>query len=91
MSKIEFFVNDRYLVLKTLYEHQIEINDTKICPITQQEIADALGFSKTKVNNILNELIGEYVEIYNNTKGRYQLTEQALAVLKVLNKGQIKM
>ena len=46
MNKIEFFTNDRYLVLKILYEHQIEINNAEICPITQQEIADALGCSK---------------------------------------------
>ena len=50
MNKIEFFTNDRYLVLKTLYGHQIEINNTEICPITQQEIADSLGCSKAKVS-----------------------------------------
>ncbi len=33
MNKLEFFTSDRYLVLKTLYEHQIEINNAKICPI----------------------------------------------------------
>ena len=55
MNKIEFFTNDRYLVLKTLYEHQIEINNAEICPITQQEIADSLGCSKAKVNMVLNE------------------------------------
>lgn len=32
MNKIEFFTNDRYLVLKILYEHQIEINNAGICP-----------------------------------------------------------
>lgn len=35
MNKIEFFTNDRYLVLKTLYDYQIEINHAEICPITQ--------------------------------------------------------
>lgn len=86
MNKFEYFTNDRYLVLKILYEHQIEINGVTICPITQQEIADALGFSKTKINNVLNELIGDYVEIYNNTKGRYCLTEQAKEIVRTLNK-----
>ncbi|MCX4307047.1 MAG: helix-turn-helix domain-containing protein [Acetatifactor sp.] len=85
MNKIEFFINDRYLVLKTLYEHQIEINNTEICPITQQEIADVLGCSKAKVNMVLNELINNgYVQIYNNTKGRYVLTEEAKKIMKKL-------
>lgn len=85
MNKIEFFTNDRYLVLKTLYEHQIEINNVEICPITQQEIADALGCSKAKVNMVLNELINNgYVQIYNNTKGRYALTDEAKDIMKKL-------
>ena len=85
MNKLEFFTNNRYLVLKTLYEHQIEINNAEICPITQQEIADALGCSKEKVNMVLNELIDNgYVQIYNNTKGRYVLTEDAKKIMKKL-------
>ncbi|GFI24230.1 hypothetical protein IMSAGC011_03026 [Lachnospiraceae bacterium] len=85
MNKLEFFTSDRYLVLKTLYEHQIEINNAKICPITQQEMTDALGCSKAKVNMVLNELVdNSYVQIYNNTKGRYILTEEAKKRMKKL-------
>ena len=85
MNKIEFFTNDRYLILKTLYEHQIEINNAEICPITQQEIADGLGCSKAKVNMVLNELIDNgYAQIYNNTKGRYVLTDEAKKIMKKL-------
>ena len=37
-----------------------------------------MGCSKAKVNVVLNELIdNDYVQIYNNTKGRYVLTEDA--------------
>lgn len=85
MNKIEFFTNDRYFVLNTLYEHQIEINNVEICPITQQEIADGLGCSKAKINMVLNELIDNgYVQIYNNTKGRYVLTDEAKKIMKKL-------
>lgn len=85
MNKLEFFMNDRYLVLRTLYGHQIEINNAEICPITQQEIADALGCSKAKVNMLLNELIDNgYVQTYNNTRGRYVLTDEAKKIMKKL-------
>jgi predicted transcriptional regulator len=83
---VDFFVNDRYIVLKSLYEHQIDINGVMICPITQQELADNMGFSKAKVNLILNELItNQFVQFYNNSKGRYVLTDNALRVIKKLS------
>ncbi|MDF2844262.1 MAG: hypothetical protein K0R00_2688 [Herbinix sp.] len=86
MMTVDFFVNDRYIVLKSLYEHQIDINGVMICPITQQELADNMGFSKAKVNLILNELItNQFVQFYNNSKGRYVLTDNALRVIKKLS------
>ena len=88
-EQVRIFTNDRYLVLKTLYEHQIEINNSEICPITQQEIADAIGCSKARINLVLNELIDNgYVKIYNNAKGRYILTEEAKKIIKILKIGQ---
>lgn len=85
-SNVEFFLNDKYIVLRTLYEHQIDINGTLICPITQQELADIIGCSKAKINSILNELMkNELVQMYNNTKGRYILSEEAFKIIKKLS------
>lgn len=48
-------------------------------------MTDALGCSKAKVNMVLNELVdNSYVQIYNNTKGRYILTEEAKKRMKKL-------
>lgn len=86
MEKVEYFLNDKFIVLKMLYEHQIDINGVMICPITQQELADMSGFSKAKINSILNELIKkQYVEMYNNTKGRYVLLYEAIQIIKKLS------
>ncbi|MEY8001131.1 helix-turn-helix domain-containing protein [Clostridium sp. Mt-5] len=85
MKNVEYFLNDKFIVLKMLYEHQMDINGTVVCPITQQELADISGFSKAKINSILNELIkNQYVQIYNNTKGRYVILDEAIKTIKKL-------
>ena len=79
----DFFVNDRYKMLKTLSEHQITIADEVFIPVTQVELGKLMNLSKVTVNRLLNELIDNgYVEVYNNTKGRYQLTEAGKRVIE---------
>lgn len=86
MGNIEYFLNDNFIVLKMLYEHQIDINGVMICPITQQELAYMSGFSKAKINSILNNLMKkQYVKMYNNTKGRYILLEEAIKIIRKLS------
>ena len=86
MEKVEYFLNDKFMVLKILYEHQMDINGIMICPITQQELANMSGFSKAKINCILNELMRrQYVQMYNNTKGRYVLLDEAIKIIKKLS------
>ena len=86
MGNIEYFLNDNFIVLKMLYEHQIDINGVMICPITQQELAYMSGFSKAKINSILNNLIKkQYVKMYNNTKVRYILLDEAIKIIRKLS------
>ena len=40
------FTNDKYKLLKFLYDNQIEIKNNKYIALSQQEIADSLHFSK---------------------------------------------
>lgn len=87
IDNIEFFLNDKFIILKTLYLHQIDINGVMLCPITQQELADIIGCSKAKINSVLNELMEkEFVKMYNNTKGRYVLSNEAIKVIKRLSR-----
>jgi DNA-binding MarR family transcriptional regulator len=86
MENVEYFLNDNFIVLKMLYEHQIDINGVRICPITQQELACMSGFSKAKINSILNNLVKKhYVKMYNNTKGRYILLDEAIKIIRKLS------
>lgn len=47
------FTNDKYKLLKFLYDNQIEIKNNKYIVLSEQEIADSLYFSKNKTNKIM--------------------------------------
>ena len=79
----EFFVNDRYHILKILYENQVTIGNNVFTLITQEELATMMKWSKAKVNKVLNELIDNgYVTVFSGSKGRYQITDNGLDVMK---------
>lgn len=88
--KLNFFANDRFKLLITLLNKQIKLNDKWIIPLNQQDIANAVGFSKLKANKILNELIDSgYVIKYNDKNGKYQLTEQAIKAIHLMQKNNV--
>ena len=73
----DFFVNDKYRVLECMSQRQISVSGENVVKLSQQEIADILGFTKTKVNTIIREL-KEYGYITQvNVRGKYALTEKA--------------
>lgn len=79
----DFFMNDRFIVLKILYENQVTIGENQFTPVTQEELANLAQFSKAKVNKLLNELMdGGYVIMFNGIKGRYQITKCGYDALK---------
>ena len=53
----DFFMNDRYRVLECMAQRQIIVNNEAVVKLSQQEIADTLGFTKSKVNSIIRELM----------------------------------
>ena len=76
------FLNDNYQVLAVLYDNQQEINNHIFTAITQQEIADNLGYSLMKINAIIAKLKkAGYVSLYRNSRGRYQLTNKAYILI----------
>ncbi len=52
----DFFVNDKYRVLSCMARCQVLVGHDMVVKLSQQEIADTLSFTKTKVNFIMREL-----------------------------------
>ena len=84
---LEFFANDRYIILKLLLDNQIQVKDDFYVSLSQQEIADMAHFSKLKTNRLLNELINQkFVQYYNGKRGKYIITEKGYKVLRLISK-----
>lgn len=84
---LEFFGNDRYVILKLLNDNQIKVKDDFYVPLSQQEIADVAHFSKLKTNKLLNELIdGGYICYFQGKRGKYAITEKGFKVLRLMQK-----
>ena len=73
----DFFVNDKYKVLDCMAKRQISVQDDVIVKLSQQEIADILGFTKVKVNSIIGDLKDNGYLIQLSARGKYSLTEKA--------------
>ncbi|MBQ3545649.1 MAG: helix-turn-helix domain-containing protein [Lachnospiraceae bacterium] len=82
---IELLLNDYYALLKLLHENEVVVLDETIIPLTQQQIADALDFSKMKVNSMFNVLQREGL-IEQKTRGKYVLSDRAENIIKSINK-----
>ena len=84
---LEFFANDRYNLLKMLLDNQVKVKNDFYVPLSQQEIADMIQFSKLKTNRLLNELMENgFVEFYNGKRGKYTITEKGHKVLMLMQK-----
>ena len=87
MINLVNFTNNKYKILKFLYDNQIEIKNKKYVVLSQQEIADSLHFSKNKTNKIIRELKQDnFIDSYNNTKGTYVITDKENKVISVIEK-----
>lgn len=82
---MELFMNDKYKLLKLLYENQTIILGEKVVPLRQVEIAQTLKFSKMKTNAIFVEL-QEQGLIKQEARGKYTLTEKAEKIVKYIEK-----
>ena len=80
MEQLNQFLTDNYHTLSYLYDNSSQ--DNKIS-ITQQEIADAIGLSRTTVNRIMQELKKDgYLVSDDGHPGRYVITQKATILLK---------
>ena len=86
MAILEQFANDRYRLLQYLNENQVSLAGHFYVPLSQQDIADGIGFSKAKTNGLMKELKElDCIRSYRGKNGKYQITEKGNAVLKALN------
>ena len=81
------FTNDKYKTLKCLFDNQIKVKNIKYIVLSQQELADILHFSKNKTNKIIQELKkNNFIDSYNNIKGKYVITENGNKVIGVIER-----
>ena len=60
------FANDLYLVLDTLYLHQIEVGGERYVPLSQQEVGALAGCSRPKINHLMKVLTDNgYITSYH--------------------------
>jgi Mn-dependent DtxR family transcriptional regulator len=82
---IDLFLNDYYDLLKLMYDNKAMILDETIIPLTQQQIASTLNYSKMKVNSMFRVLQKEgFIE--QKTRGKYILTDSAESIIKTIDK-----
>ena len=87
MINLVDFTNDKYKLLKFLYDNQIEIKNNKYIALSQQEIADSLHFSKNKTNKIMQELKKDnFIDTFKNTKGKYIVSGKGNKVIEIIEK-----
>lgn len=83
MINLVDFTNDKYKLLKFLYDNQIKIKNNKYIALSQQEIADSLHFSKNKTNKIMQELKKDnFIDTFKNTKGKYIVSNKGNKLLR---------
>ena len=88
---LEFFANARYKVLKVISENQVNVDGFPYCALSQQEIADIAKMSKVKVNKIIGELLeNRYLELFQNKRGKYVITEKGAKALWTIQSGEKK-
>ena len=87
MYTLEYFGNDNYKVLKFLYDIQIPIENTeeKYIYLSQQEIANIIRFSKTKINAIMQDLKRKgFIDNYKKKRGKYIITDIGKQVIELM-------
>lgn len=91
MYTLEYFGNDNYKVLKFLYDIQIPIENTeeKYIYLSQQEIANIIRFSKTKINAIMQDLKRKgFIDNYKKKRGKYIITDIGKQVIELMSKNR---
>ena len=83
--KINDFLNDNFIILKTMYDNQVTVLNERQIPISQVQLAEALGYSKNKVYAVFKKLQQEgYIEAIG--KGKYRLSDTSIVIIETMEK-----
>ena len=83
--KINDFVNDNFIILKIMYDNQVTVLNEPQIPLSQIQIADALGYSKNKVYSVFKKLQQEgYIKAIG--KGKYRLSDTSVVIIETIEK-----
>ncbi len=75
------------IILKFLYNNQIQVKDEYYIVLSQQEIADMVQFSKLKTNGIMQELREKgFIANYENKRRKYVITDIGYKVIELMSK-----
>ena len=88
--ELKSFLNDKYILLKLLYDNQTMVLNKKVVPLTQSEISDVLGMSKAKVNYLIGEL-QEKKYITLESRGKYSILTKGLVLIEEINQIEEKI
>lgn len=82
---ITYFLNDYYILLKSLVENEVSGKKGTFVPLSQNDLSKETGFCKAKVNKLLRQLIQDgYVNSLDS--GKYSLNKKSYMAYNSLNK-----
>lgn len=82
---IKLFLNDYYELIKLLHDNEVRVLDEVFVPLTQQQIADTLNYSKMKVNGMFIELQKRGL-VEQKSRGKYVLSDSTESIIKTVEK-----
>lgn len=82
---IKLFLNDYYELIKLLHDNEVRVLDEVFVPLTQQQIADTLNYSKMKVNGMFIELQKRGL-VEQKSRGKYVLSDSVESIIKTVEK-----
>ena len=68
-KNITYFLNDYYILLKSLVENEVNGKKGSFVPLSQNDLSKETGFCKAKVNKLIRQLIKDgYVNSLDSSK-----------------------
>ena len=76
-----------YRVMEVLYDNQVTINGNTFTPMSQADIAVAVGCDRMTINSIMKKLKSD--DMLNTAyvrKNQYKLSDEAIRIIKAIKK-----